>query len=57
MDCSRRIASFHIEKGLPAVTPAERERLLTDLLRGVSRAFYLTVRVLPRDLREPVGLA
>ena len=26
-------------------------------MRGVSRTFYLTLRVLPRDLREPVGLA
>ena len=46
-----------IGKGLPAVLPEEKERLLTDLLRGVSRAFYLTVRVLPRGLREPIGLA
>ena len=43
--------------GLPAVTPSDRERLLTDLLRGVSRAFYLTLRVLPKGLREPMGLA
>ena len=43
--------------GLPTVTPSDRERLLTDLLRGVSRAFYLTLRVLPRGLREPMGLA
>ena len=28
-----------------------------ELLRGVSRSFYLTLRVLPRGLREPVGLA
>ena len=33
------------------------ERLLTDTLRGVSRAFYLTLRVLPQDLRAPIGLA
>lgn len=39
------------------VTKADNERLLTDLLKGVSRAFYLTLRVLPRGLREPVGLA
>ena len=42
---------------LPTVTPAERERLLTGVLRGVSRAFYLTLRVLPRELRESIGLA
>lgn len=45
------------ESALPAVTPAGRERLLRDLLRGVSRSFYLTLRVLPKGLREPVGLA
>lgn len=42
---------------LPPVTDGMRRRLLTDLLRGVSRAFYLTLRVLPEGLREPVGLA
>lgn len=31
--------------------------LLTDILRSVSRAFYLTIRVLPAGLREVVGLA
>ena len=45
------------EETLGVVTTADRERLLTDLLRGVSRTFYLTLRVLPRGLREPVGLA
>ncbi len=35
----------------------DREFLLTTVLRGVSRAFYLTLRVLPASLREPVGLA
>lgn len=33
------------------------QHLLTDVLRGVSRAFYLTLRVLPRGIREPVGVA
>jgi farnesyl-diphosphate farnesyltransferase len=28
-----------------------------DLLKNVSRSFYLTLRVLPADLREPIGLA
>ena len=40
--------------GLPA---KDRERLLSDLLRGVSRSFYLTLRILPAGLRTPVGLA
>ena len=33
------------------------KKLLTDTLRSVSRAFYLTLRVLPKDLRAPIGLA
>jgi farnesyl-diphosphate farnesyltransferase len=28
-----------------------------DLLRPVSRSFYVSIRLLPRNLREPVGLA
>jgi farnesyl-diphosphate farnesyltransferase len=32
-------------------------RLLTDLLKSVSRSFYLTLRILPGSLREPIGLA
>ena len=39
------------------VPPQSRQLLLTDLLKSVSRAFYLSLRVLPRGLREPVGLA
>ena len=35
----------------------ERRELLGELLKGVSRSFYLTLRVLPRGLREPIGLA
>lgn len=35
----------------------KRSVLLTDLLRDVSRAFYLTLRVLPAGVREPLGLA
>jgi farnesyl-diphosphate farnesyltransferase len=31
--------------------------LLGDLLRQVSRSFYLSLAILPRPLREPVGLA
>ena len=42
---------------LPNLAPKDRKLLLTGLLKKVSRAFYLTLRVLPGDLREPVGLA
>ena len=31
--------------------------LVGDLLRRVSRSFYLSVAILPRPLREPIGLA
>jgi farnesyl-diphosphate farnesyltransferase len=31
--------------------------LLTHLLRDVSRSFYRTLRILPRAVREPIGLA
>lgn len=34
-----------------------RARLLGTLLRDVSRSFYLSIRLLPRRLRAPVGLA
>ena len=43
--------------GLPYPGPAERRRLLGPVLRDVSRSFYLTLRVLPAPLREPIGLA
>ena len=50
-------SSSAVEEALPAVSPAECERLLGDLLRRVSRTFHLTLRVLPATVREPVGLA
>ena len=31
--------------------------LLKDLLRSVSRSFYLTLRVLPKSIRPQIGLA
>jgi farnesyl-diphosphate farnesyltransferase len=38
------------------VPPPALDRL-DDLLRRVSRSFYLSLRVLPRSLRVPIGLA
>ncbi len=35
----------------------QRDYLLTELLSGVSRSFYLTLRVLPQQLREPISVA
>lgn len=34
-----------------------RSDLLGELLKNVSRSFYLTLRVLPAGLRKPIGLA
>ncbi|SMG55418.1 phytoene/squalene synthase family protein [Paraburkholderia susongensis] len=34
-----------------------RAILLGPLLKGVSRSFYLTLRVLPAGMRDPIGLA
>ena len=42
---------------MPGVTPEEEARLLGPVLKGTSRAFYLTLRVLPGNLRKPLGLA
>ena len=42
---------------LPSVDAARRNQLLKDILKGVSRSFYLTIRILPKSLREPVGIA
>jgi len=36
---------------------AAKSDLLGSLLKNVSRSFYLTLRVLPLGLREPIGLA
>jgi farnesyl-diphosphate farnesyltransferase len=36
---------------------ATRAFLLGPLLKGVSRSFYLTLRVLPAEMRDPIGLA
>ena len=34
-----------------------RQRFITSLLKQVSRAFYLSIRVLPSRMREPVAMA
>jgi farnesyl-diphosphate farnesyltransferase len=35
----------------------KQRQLQTDLLRSVSRSFYLSIRFLPAQLREPIALA
>jgi farnesyl-diphosphate farnesyltransferase len=36
---------------------SRRDPLLGDLLKRVSRSFYLSLAILPRSVREPIGLA
>ena len=45
------------EARFPVVSEEERCRLMRGTLRDVSRSFYLSIRVLPGGLQEPVGLA
>ena len=42
---------------MSGINKAERQQLFRDILKGVSRSFYLTLRVLPAELREPIVLA
>ena len=57
MDTGANLDDAVFSEGLPALAPGDRDRLLKHILKGVSRAFYLTLRILPGGLREPVGLA
>ena len=40
-----------------STSPADSHFLLEDLLRDVSRSFYLTLRLLPGSVRQQIGLA
>ena len=51
------MAQTNSPEGLPTPDAARRNQLLQGVLKGVSRSFFLTLRILPKDLREPVGLA
>src|ERR1700710_382709 len=42
---------------IPLMRNPTRAFLLGPLLKGVSRSFYLTLRVLPVGMRDPIGLA
>ncbi|MGM9998889.1 MAG: squalene/phytoene synthase family protein [Candidatus Bruticola sp.] len=39
------------------LTQEQKKQLLQNVLADVSRAFYLSIRVLPAAVREPIGLA
>jgi farnesyl-diphosphate farnesyltransferase len=45
------------ETQLGPPSPSEVRFLISDVLKRVSRSFYITLRVLPGPLRTPVGLA
>ena len=49
--------SFRTSGEALSVSPERRRRMLTELLKSVSRAFYLSMRVLPSAMREPVSIA
>lgn len=48
---------FRGREPLPSIDEDRQSQLLGELLKGVSRSFYLTLRVLPPGIRQPVGLA
>src|SRR5207253_2674090 len=54
---SRRRRTRPTRRSAPSTTSRMADDLLRDLLRQVSRSFYLSLAILPRPLREPVGLA
>lgn len=41
----------------PVMSDSQQHFLLNDLLREVSRSFYLTLRILPAGMREPMSVA
>ena len=48
---------MNIPNTFPSLSEARRQRLLKEILKSVSRSFYLTLAILPQRLREPIGLA
>lgn len=46
-----------MREGRPTSTHPARQELLHDILKQVSRSFYLTLNVLPRDVRDQMGLS
>src|SRR5229473_2395044 len=54
---SRRPRTRPTRRSAPSTTSRMADDLLRGLLRQVSRSFYLSLAILPRPLREPIGLA
>ena len=54
---SRRWILRRLHGSVDPVVGADSSDLLTNLLRDVSRSFYLTLRILPGGIGRPIGLA
>jgi farnesyl-diphosphate farnesyltransferase len=54
-----KVANAKVSKGQrePMKTSSHRDHLRGPVLRSVSRSFYLSLRILPRPLRDPLSLA
>lgn len=52
-----RVGSTKVWNSTGSSQSESSHRLLMDVLKRVSRSFYLSVRVLPSGMREPVALA
>src|SRR5215475_6905354 len=53
----RRHHQCRLEHLMSGQSPSHAGALRTIILRSVSRSFYLSIRLLPQQLREPIGLA
>src|SRR5881394_2338095 len=53
----QRRSRSHRNQEYRPVNDLEIDRLRGPILRSVSRSFYLSLRVLPRPLRDPLSLA
>ncbi len=42
---------------MPVIGRAEQRRLLGEILKSVSRSFYLSMAILPRPVRQPIAIA
>jgi farnesyl-diphosphate farnesyltransferase len=60
MPAARALAQRRFRHALSPIRPmnsSPRAFLLGPLLKSVSRSFYLTLRILPAAMRDPIGLA
>src|SRR6187399_1494422 len=53
----RRHHRCRLQHLMSGQSPSHARALRTTILRSVSRSFYLSIRLLPQQLREPIALA